>query len=218
MKEFSPDEQKELNLERAVNDSELIMGGAQKKRDGRLEVTRAQLEEAAVEKHLSQKVPQITLNQNFEISETTTFSKEEIIDVIAKFENLEPEDFFIFAYTVNADDEIIDANIRLRADKSYEKYRRDVTYIYEIRGFTRNRENKNYFDVNEDDMDVPKTTIAKFFKNSDTDELNLRNDVKIEYARTQKERDVGLNEMERINRDTKDVDFLIFDGKEWWLR
>lgn len=218
MKEFSPEEQKDLNKKREINDVNLAFHGAEEKRDGRLEVTREQLEEAAVEKYLSEKGPKVTFNEIFEISEVQPFTLGEIIDVISKFEDLDPKDFSVIAYTINASDEIIDASIRLREDVAYDKFGRDTVYIYEIRGFTRSKEHKNYFDVNEDDMDVPRTTIAKLFQNSDTEELNLRNEVKMEYARTEEERDAGLNEMAKIGRTTDNEDFLTFDERRGWVR
>lgn len=204
-------EQEIIKVKRQINDLGLKKAGARIEKGRPLEVTREQFKEAVVEMRLDklkqrERITQIAINKYFEVGETRVFLIDEIIETIAEFENFLPEDFFLLSCVTNIKGEIIDANIKLKDEKAYDRFGFGTIYIYEIKGFSLNEERSD---------SVYSTSIGKFFRSADSDELMVRGETELEYAQNKTDEKNAKNLIELWEKSSYSEYFIEFDGIEW---
>lgn len=209
MKEgFSPEEKK-IMIERFKVEADLERNGARFNRDGNLEVTDEQIREAKKEMNLElQDRPSNSIVENFEISETRTFSLDEIKNVICSFEDrIQLNDLNFMGAIYTSDGSIVSADFKLKDELAYELFGTGLTYIFEIKGKSSKpniHEGKEYW------TDIKTTRINRFFHNTIDDEYFAKFDAG--FYQTEEDRFMSIFEQ------PSSVDFgdlAEFDGNNW---
>ncbi|MDP2789165.1 MAG: hypothetical protein Q8O46_03910 [bacterium] len=166
---FSPEE---INNFRKEEEERLISGGAEKKVGGRLQITPKQYKNAHLEmwEDLSHR-PIFRFEGESEIWETQTFTSDEIKTVIAKVEDIKPEDIVLEKTKIDLKNNIICIHFSLKTEIGYEKYGKIVGYFFQIAGSFTNKLTVPYGIQKTEKYKL--TDIWRYLYTSETEEKSL---------------------------------------------